>query len=98
MGKHKVLNKETGCFVLVNTPKGQEIKNGKSKCVYYSSPNANKIVKKATSPPPAPMKLKKKLNEFNLVTLKAMCSDVELTKTGDKDAIVKKLYDCFKNI
>ena len=44
------------------------------------------------------MKLKEKLNEFNLVTLKAMCGDVELTKTGDKDAIVKKLYDCFKNI
>ena len=97
MGKHKVLNKETGRFVLVHTPKGQEIKNGKGKCVYYSSPNATKIVKKATSPPPAPIKLKKKLSEFNLATLKAMCGDVDLTKTGEKDAIVKKLYNYFKN-
>lgn len=97
MGKHKILNEETGRFVLVSSRKGQQIKKSKDKCIYYSSPNGSKIVKKATSPPPAPIKLKKKLSEFNLATLKAMCGDVDLTKTGEKDAIVKKLYNYFKN-
>ena len=92
MSKHKVLNKDTGRLVLVSTPKGQEIKKGKSKCVYYSSPNAT--IAKATSPPQ--IKLKKKLGNFNLATLKAMCGYIDLTKTGYKDAIVKKLYKYFK--